>query len=194
MMEEIVYIIYILGLSPFIAIGMFKVFSALVDVIRVRLGQIKIFQKLPNDRVISFWKKPTGDKIKFKDKEVVCRIEKDWAYFTSSVVPIPTVYYDENDRQIMLKTEKGTVPTDEFEKIYNVAYLAGRTSLFQEDKRMRMFMIIALVAVAVAAGGIIYLNIQFGNVDSAVSALNARIENLQASVAASPPAEIPVLT
>jgi hypothetical protein len=177
-MNEMIYILYLIVFSPFIAIGLYKVFSALIEVVRVRLGQIKVVQKLANDRIISYWKKPQGDKIKLKDKEVLCRMDKDWAYFTSSLVPVTTVFYDENDKQVMLKSEKGIVPTDEFEKIYNIAYLAGRASMFQENKMLKMYMMISLIAVIIAVGGIFYLNMKFGDVEKGIEKIIGEIASL----------------
>jgi hypothetical protein len=191
-MNEIIYILYLIVFSPFIAIGLYKVFNALIEVVRVRLGQIKVVQKLANDRIVTYWKKPQGDKIKLKDKEVLCRMDKDWAYFTSSLVPVTTVFYDENDRQVMLKSEKGIVPTDEFEKIYNIAYLAGRTSMFQENKMLKMYMMISLIAVIVAAGGIFYLNLKFEDVAKGIEKIISEIALLP-KIAAPTNTSIPVL-
>lgn len=158
--------------APFAFLGMYKLFSFMFDKIRVLRGQIKVVKKLPNDRLTSFWKRPDGDKIHLKDKSIIIKTSKDWAYFNGTV---PTIYLDENDQQLQLNSEGGKVPSDEYGKMYDIAYLSGRVAVLQENKRMILFLMIAMFASIGAICAIIFFNFQ---TQDAISSLPAKIAEL----------------
>lgn len=178
----------LLILAPFAFVGIYKFVMIFIDIIRVRRGQIKVVKRLGNDRITSFWKKPKGNNISIDGVEKGIRLDKDWCYFTSSFSPIPTIYLDNHNNQIQIKTEAGEVPTEEYEKMYNLAYEAGRASSFKEEKRAQLFFLFVLIGIACMIGGIVYLNLQFTDVISQIAELKLAVTNLPGSMPVIPPA------
>ena len=150
------YLIVVLPLLPFAAIGIFKIAEWIIETIRVRNGWIQIIKKLPNDRIKSFWVKPEGNTIKVDFPELGIKIEqelklgKDWIYYDGNV---PIAFFDENNNQIQLSSALQTISRTEVGKIAKLSFLAGKTvaQFFTEKYVWIAIVVIILVGIGIAA-------------------------------------------
>lgn len=145
---------------PFGIVGIknsFKWFER--NFVKPRQGYISVRQKLPNDRMIEFLVKPTGEMIKFKpfgsESEIAIpfKNEKGWIAFDGN---LPVIELDNNNQQRKFDTgEKSGISQEDISKAIKTAYetgkLLGASDLFSELKKwLVIILLIGVVGILVA--------------------------------------------
>jgi hypothetical protein len=136
---------------PFGIVGIkntFKWFNR--NYMKPRQGYISVRQKLPNDRMVEFLVKPTGEMIKFRpfgsqaEITIPFKNEKGWVAFDGN---LPVIELDDNNQQKRFDTgEKSGISQEEITRAIKVAYetgkILGSSDFLSEIKKWLMIVLV----------------------------------------------------
>jgi len=149
-MEELAYFLIILGLMPLSFGGVYILVGAVVKRIKVRMGHIELFRITKNFRLKRQISKPDGGKLKMGGVPVPFNNKPPFIAFDGTT---PVTLYTAEGKQINLTNpgKEQQIEPGYLSNLITEAYNLGIVSALKQDNIIKLFMIAAVIAAAVAA-------------------------------------------
>lgn len=150
-MDDILVLIYMVPLLPLAFVGVYKIMDTVFEKMRVKMGYVRIYLITKSFRLRHRLMKPSGGKINIeKGKPVPFENKPPFMAFDGST---PVTVYNHNGTQLNMLSDKtkNQIDADYFSNLVTESYNLGILSAIKQSNVVKLFLIIAIVAAAIAA-------------------------------------------